>query len=204
MISGNDSTYGGGASYNCLMMNCSIMGNTAGYGGGAYDGCTLYNCRVSGNTAYGGGGGAHSCTLYNCTVSGNNSGSYSCRLYNSIIYYNSGNPTQDIYGCTLNFCCAQAATDAGNITNAPLFVNSAGGNYRLQTNSPCINAGSNAYAPAVADFDGNPRIIAGTVDMGAYEVQTHLVNQVTGGAWTVPDQFGGHHAGDHVDGNGCG
>jgi hypothetical protein len=59
----------------------------------------------------------------------------------------------------------------GNITNAPLFVDYAGDNLRLQSDSPCINAGNNAYAPGATDLDNNPRIVGGTVDMGAYEYQ---------------------------------
>jgi hypothetical protein len=67
----------------------------------------------------------------------------------------------------------------GNITenncihSDPLFVNAAGGNYRLQAGSPCIDRGNNSYVPAgvTTDLDGNPRIQNGTVDLGAYEYQ---------------------------------
>jgi hypothetical protein len=59
----------------------------------------------------------------------------------------------------------------GIFTNAPLFVNQAGGDFHLQTNSPCINAGTNTPAPGAVDFEGNPRISGGTMDVGAYEFQ---------------------------------
>jgi hypothetical protein len=45
------------------------------------------------------------------------------------------------------------------------------GNLRLQSNSPCINAGNNVYVSGTTDLDGRPRIVGGTVDIGAYEYQ---------------------------------
>ena len=59
----------------------------------------------------------------------------------------------------------------GNITNKPAFLDLAGGNLRLASNSPCLNAGDNAFAPGATDLDGRARITGGTVDMGAYEFQ---------------------------------
>jgi hypothetical protein len=51
-----------------------------------------------------------------------------------------------------------------------MFVDAAGGNFRLRAGSPCIDRGDNAVVAAGAvDLDGNPRIVNGWVDMGAYE-----------------------------------
>jgi hypothetical protein len=60
----------------------------------------------------------------------------------------------------------------GNFTSDPLLVNPSAGDFHLQSNSPCINAGDNVYASSPTDLDGNPRIVAATVDVGAYEYQT--------------------------------
>jgi len=77
-------------------------------------------------------------------------------------------------GGTFRYSCTTPLPSSGsdqvaNITSDPLFVDAAKGDYRLQVGSPCINKGSNAYVVGVTDLDGNLRIMAGTVDMGAYE-----------------------------------
>jgi hypothetical protein len=170
-----------------------------GYGGGA-SGCTLNNCALSGNSAsarpylfgvgYAGGygGGAASSTLNNCTLSGNTGGydgggAYLSTLNNCIVYFNSAgewSPEPDTWpnydlSCTLNYCCTtpQPTNGFANITFPPVFVDTNGwANLRLESNSPCINAGNNEYAVCDADLEANPRIRGGTVDIGAYEFQS--------------------------------
>ena len=54
----------------------------------------------------------------------------------------------------------------------PMFVG--GGDYRLQSGSPCIDAGANSYIDSLGvttDLDGNPGKQGGTVDIGPYEKQ---------------------------------
>jgi hypothetical protein len=164
--SGNDNINmsGGGVwceSRSAVVRNCVLAGNSASYyGGGAFNG-DLSNCTLTGNSA-GSGGGAYHCPLQNCIV-----------YYN--FYYNSPN-NYDFGG--LAYCCTTPMPDSGtgNITAAPLFVNTNGwSDLRLQAGSLCINAGNNDYAPGSTDLSGNPRILDGTVDMGAYESSVVLL-----------------------------
>ncbi len=69
------------------------------------------------------------------------------------------------------------------------------GDYHLLEDSPCINAGdpNHPYDPNETDLDGNPRIIGGRVDMGAYEYRPlitaevriipHTINLTSKGKW---------------------
>ena len=69
-----------------------------------------------------------------------------------------------------NSCCTTPDPGvAGNITSAPLFLDFAAGNLRLQSNSPCINSGNNTWVASAIDLDDSPRVLGGTVDIGAYE-----------------------------------
>ena len=176
-LSNNQADFNGGGASGCTMTNCTLTGNYGWYAGGGAAGGTLVNCVLRGNEGYGEGGGAYwNATLINCTLVGNlaqnGGGAYSCALYNCIIYDNTAITGSNNYSCTFSYCCTPDTGGIGNITNAPLFVNEAGGDLHLQTYSPCVNAGSNSYVGSAVDRDGNLRIVGGTVDIGAYEEPT--------------------------------
>ncbi|HOC57754.1 MAG TPA: choice-of-anchor Q domain-containing protein, partial [Verrucomicrobiota bacterium] len=182
---------GGGAwcEWSGVISNCTLRANSASdHGGGAYDG-TLNNCTLSGNSAQY-GGGAHSGTLNNCTLSGNSAsnrggGAFVVVLNNCIVYYNSAPSGPNHYDCNFNYSCTTPLPwGGGNFADAPRFVNTNGwSNLRLQTNSPCINAGNDLYAPGLTDLDGLPRIAGGRVDVGAYEFQGAGLSGFTAWLW---------------------
>lgn len=159
-------------SISAVLDRCVLSGNSAGDTGGGANLGTLNNCILMGNSALN-GGGAYGSILNNCTVTGNaamlqGGGGHSCSLTNCIVYFNKRG---DTYQSSMDHCCTATAstTGSGNFTNDPLFMDSAAANLRLQSNSPCINAGRNACVYTDNDLDGNPRVAGGTVDVGAYE-----------------------------------
>ncbi len=186
MIVSNYSNYDGGGVYMTRggrLLNCLVAQNTANpagrYGGGVLmhtmnldNGSGISACTIVGNTARNGGG-------LSFFVSTNTD-----FVVNSIIASNtasvSGNDLYDYATQSSNaffHSCIQVASLAqgkNNITNRdPQFVSSATDDFRLQANSPCINAGINqmGWMAGAEDLDGYSRIdrYSGIVDMGCYE-----------------------------------
>jgi len=181
---------GGGGVYcessSALVTSCIISGNSGCVYGGGVNGGTLVNCLLTANTAltynqstiyyWGTGGGAYFSSLLNCTVVANSAyfggGLAYCSATNCIVYYSSSGG-DGFYAGFVNSCSTGLQNDSGNTTNEPLFLDLAGGNYHLQSTSPCVDTGLNVTTVGNADLDGFPRVVNGTVDMGAYEYQ-HL------------------------------
>ena len=189
-ISGNSAnSYGGGMDndYNSypVFTNVAIIGNYAQYSGGGIlnhpdSHPTFINVTISGNSAYDGGGmnndyDAHP-TLQNTIVWGNSSGIYNSCPDSNVTYHN---------------CLVQDRNDASNnclpasgINENAVFVSlqpatpgnpTTGGDYRLRLGSPVINLGDNFFNNTPTDLSGNPRIVDGVIDMGAYEYGSYFV-----------------------------
>ncbi|MCO5230796.1 MAG: right-handed parallel beta-helix repeat-containing protein [Chitinophagales bacterium] len=181
----------GGSNGRLEMINCLITGNVAASEGGGlrvasyveenFDGSHaendedlrittwLYNCTFSGNRA--GNGGAiyrhhegASVDIRNCILWGNSSsikgGEKNIKAYNSIIEggYN---------GSNINYLDPWFV-NAPSYSIAPFSI----GDYSVLACSYSINKGSEKSVNILNnDINGNPRIVGGKIDLGAYESQ---------------------------------
>jgi hypothetical protein len=186
-LTGNTATstdyryYFGGGAYMGTLNRCIIEKNAAFKGAGAAS-ATVKNSLLISNVGAHSGGGLYGSTALNCTIVGNSAsfgaGAYQTTVRNCIIRGNSGfadcqlgDVTYSCYGVLYG-----TSGGTGNIAVDPLFVAASSNDYRLQDQSPCIDAGTDLAASGVTnDVDGTARPQDGnndgasTFDMGAYE-----------------------------------
>ncbi|MCX6993592.1 MAG: hypothetical protein NT011_10685 [Kiritimatiellaeota bacterium] len=167
----------------CVLRNCLIADNlhTVGGGGGGIDaagsGSLIQNCTIVSNRTVQSGGGitlgiwyAASLTIENTIIWGNREGADGSGA-SSNLYIGQG-PNTFTNCCTSPRIVSAYATEVNTITNDPRFVSVTAADFRLQSDSPCINAGVNRdWMEGGWDAYGNRRIdnFRRTVDIGAYE-----------------------------------
>ncbi|WP_146106880.1 T9SS type A sorting domain-containing protein [Polaribacter porphyrae] len=75
-----------------------------------------------------------------------------------------------------NFSTVSNNNKANFINGNPNFIDAANNDFRLMSNSPCIDSGSNAIGAGsgTVDYAGNTRTVNNTIDMGAFEFDASL------------------------------
>ena len=165
----NNVAYRGGGNYYGTNIRCYFKGNVA-FNGSANMAGSSYNCLFAGEQAYQG-------SYYNCTF-GSSSYPRQGIAYNCLVLGtgSSSNGSPEFHRCyhikgyksdtTLDDCVVfNSASD--------LKVDSSG--RPTDSTSSIIDAGSATYydnmstAAKALDFDGNPRLLNGMVDVGCYE-----------------------------------
>jgi parallel beta-helix repeat protein len=175
----NTADFEGGGMYNeessPTLTNCTFVGNAADFYGGGISNFNnsepvLTNCTFTENSAWTGGG------LYS---------RYATPILSSCILWN--NSLFEIEGSVdVTYCNVRGGWPGlGNIDADPCFIQLSflrkyqgpnvwiEGDFHLRPDSPCIDTGDPDYMPSPdeTDLSGRPRVIAGRIDMGAYEFQ---------------------------------
>lgn len=167
--------------YDGTVANCRVYNNKRNSGIYNIRG-SVTNCIVFDNNADSlGAGGITSISdgssVVNCTVNENDSGGIYMQgtgfVTNCIVWNNSG---YDILcdvgtsGTVLHSCyqIGKNVVGSNNIQLDPFFKNAAQGDFHLNTDSPCIDSGTDSGAP-LADCSGLSRPWGNGYDMGAYE-----------------------------------
>jgi hypothetical protein len=191
LVKDNVSDRGGGA-WASSLSGCRIVNNQGIVGGGMAGGFAT-NCIFVGNSATDTGGGAVGTGLTFCTIVGNSSSngggislsSESFPARNCVIYNNTASSVGDNWFLNpgkIGYCCTYPTNGVGDgcTSNEPAFVDTATGNFRLRSDSPCIDVGLELEGSKLADLDGRPRHVGPAPDMGAYEYQGPSTSEFIG------------------------
>ncbi len=196
-----------------VIKRCEIINNEAGQGGGIYNNSrntTITNCLITDNSITGGPGGSgiesYNCStpITNCTIVNNHgSGGGFVNTYavtpapvlkNCILW---GNDDEQIFsqlGASVTVVHSDVDQDGygaggatpdgnGNLRYNPLFIDAAGGDFRLRLGSVCIDTGTDVGAP-LDDLYGIERPQGDSCDMGACEYDGIVYN----GPWYVDNE----------------
>jgi hypothetical protein len=191
----NSATFFGGAIFDnagtVLLIDSTFTANNAQEGGGIdnYGGLSLINCTVADNSAQDDGGGINNdvsgtMTLAN-TIIADNSAVVVGPDYHGTVTSDSGN---NLIGDDAGSSGFTQPSDLLNVNPLLAALKDNGGPTQtmgLMPGSPAIDAGNTSLLPPgdVADQRGFSRTANGSVDIGAFEVQTFLVlNSADSGA----------------------
>ncbi len=162
ILAGEDANYCGeyNTFNNCIFKNADwvIDLNPYFYNSATADNNLLMNCTID-NANY----------LFNCERPNSGNQFINCIISNVADFLTGSNNSTFTYQyCNFFNNGFTSPTGTGNISADPLFANQSAGDYHLQANSPCIDAGTSSNAPAT-DFEGTTRPQGSGFDMGAYE-----------------------------------
>jgi CHAT domain-containing protein len=208
-VSGNTGTRGGGiwSSGFVILTNSTVSGNTGTDGGGIWSSSTttIRNSTIAFNTGNRGGGifSAGGTVNIGNSIVAKNTAPTSPDIGGSS-YTNAGN---NLIGINTGFEATFPASPLVGTASSPVdpllapLANNGGATqtHALLPGSPAINAGNNALIPSGVTTDqrgaGFARIVGGTVDIGAFELQTvvasreSVVNEILFGQEFVTPNF---------------
>jgi hypothetical protein len=211
----NSASGSGGGIYtegSSTILNCNFFANSAAVGGGLANvngSPDIINCLIVGHTSTQLGAGIYNSNaspkIINSTIADNEASIQGDGIYNlngsfpvitnSILWNTATEIYNDGSSATATYSDIKGGySGTGNINVDPKLLYD--DQYRLASDSPCIDAGDNSAVPAgvTTDFEGDNRIIDGdddgspTVDMGKDEyLHIPVVWYVDGGIGTPGD-----------------